>query len=331
MEKWRYARHEKLVELGKKGQTALLGASAAVVGCGGLGASISMLLARSGVGYITLFDHDIVEEHNLQRQTLYSEQDIGKKKAGMAKQRLMEINRDVAVKSHDQTLEHSNISLLDGADIILDATDNLSTRFLINDYCVKNNKPWIYGGAVATEGMTATFVPGPEEPCFRCLFPNMPPPGSIKTAESIGILGPLPTLVATVQVVEALKVLTGASHRRTLLYVDPWHGIWREAEIKKEKGCKCCGQHQYPFLDGKTEHLSARIERGGQVALTPSKKTSGLARALKKLYPSGSLQNDSFIISADGAELVVYDDGQALVMGLGEEEAKKLYSRYVGW
>ncbi|MDG6220313.1 MAG: HesA/MoeB/ThiF family protein, partial [Candidatus Thermoplasmatota archaeon] len=231
----RYARHKTLVELGKEGQNFLAKGSAAVVGCGGLGATASMLLARCGVGSLIIIDRDIVELHNLQRQILYLEEDVGKPKAKVAKERLEQMNSEIRIQAHQESLDHSNLYMLEGADVIVDATDNLTTRFLLNDYAVKNKIPWVYGGAVGTEGMTATFMP--ESACFRCMFPNMPPPGTLATCESAGVLGTLPNMIASLQATEAIKLLAGAFPRSTILYVDPWHGVFKEAPIEKNKNC----------------------------------------------------------------------------------------------
>ncbi|MCK4718637.1 MAG: ThiF family adenylyltransferase [Thermoplasmata archaeon] len=325
----RYARHLSLLELGPRGQSALAGSSMAIVGCGGLGAATAMYLTRAGVGSLTIIDRDVVDEHNLHRQILFSEKDVGRPKAVVAKECLEAIDGGVRIVPYQRSLDPSSIHLLKGVDVIVDGTDNLTTRFLLNDHSVKHKIPWVYGGAVATEGMSATFVP--PGPCFRCLFPSMPPPGSLQTCESAGVLGPLPPLVAAIQATEAMKLVTGATPRKTLLYIDPWQGVWREAELEKQRDCPCCVGGEYPYLDLDKKDMVTKLCDGGKVQIVPSKKAKGLVRALEKRYPQGAVRDDMFVLSVNGIELVIFDDGRALVMGAGEEEAKNIYSRFIGW
>jgi adenylyltransferase/sulfurtransferase len=203
----RYIRQVLLEEIGKDGQEKLNNSSALVVGCGALGSVIADHLARAGVGKIKILDRDIAELDNLQRQILFDENDVGSPKAAAAAEKLKRINSEIEIEAMVKDLNPSNAEKVIGdVDIVLDGTDNMETRYLINDVCVKKDIPWIYGGAVSTYGMSLNIVPQATA-CLVCAFPHMPKAGSLPTCDTVGVLNTVPSIIASIQTTEALKIL----------------------------------------------------------------------------------------------------------------------------
>src|SRR5580698_5680209 len=219
----RFSRQIRFAPFGPEGQESLSGATAVIVGCGALGTIQASLLARAGAGTIHLIDRDYVEESNLQRQLLYTEADARQvlPKAEAARRHLAEVNSEVRIEAHIADLNPENAGdLLSGAGAILDGTDNFETRFLINDYSVREGVPWIYGAAVGSYGIAMPVLPG-ESACFRCIYPE-PPSGAQPTCETAGVLGPVTSLIGSIQAMEALKILSGrtAAVRRKIFTAD---------------------------------------------------------------------------------------------------------------
>lgn len=235
----RYTRHLQLPSIGVAGQTKLKNARVLIVGCGGLGAPVSLYLAAAGVGSITLIDGDSVELSNLQRQITFSESDIGKSKAQCTQQRLQAINSDIYISAINQALSVDNAdALIKAADLVLDCTDNFATRYLINDLCKLNRTPWIYASIYQFSGQCALFMP--DESCFRCLFPN--PPQDALDCNIAGVLGVLPGLLGTLQATEALKTLAGIASAisNTLLLVETNDMQFQKIALQKNESCLCC-------------------------------------------------------------------------------------------
>src|SRR3954463_446827 len=207
----RYSRQILFREIGREGQAKLLASRVLVVGCGALGASHAEMLSRAGVGRLRIVDRDFVEFTNLQRQTLFKEADAAERlpKAIAAKKRIAEINSEIEVEAIIADVNNSNVeSLIDGCDLVLDGTDNFQVRYLLNDACVKHEVKWIYGAAVSSYGTTMTIIPG-ETPCLRCIFDEMPEPGSAPTCDTAGVIMPIIATVSATQVAETLKILVG--------------------------------------------------------------------------------------------------------------------------
>ena len=253
----RYSRQILFPELGRKGQNRLINSQVVIVGCGALGTVQAESLSRAGIGTIRLIDRDFIEESNLQRQTLFTEQDMRESlpKAVAAKRHLEEINSSVQVDAQVADLNYRNVeSLVEGADCILDGTDNFEARFLLNDVSQKHQIPWIYGAAVGSQGLTMTIVPG-QTPCLRCVFESPPPPGATPTCDTAGVLAPAVNLVASLQVAEAFKILTGQLRRinRKLVCLDVWQNTWQRLEIASSRNggdCPACHLGRYDFLEG---------------------------------------------------------------------------------
>ena len=247
--KGRYARQTIFPRIGKAGQTRLLKSRAVIIGCGGLGCNIANLLARAGIGNLRIIDRDSVEYHNLPRQVLFNEADVkaGLPKAIAAERHLRKINSTIQIKGIVADVNSANIEqLCQDADIILDGLDNYATRFLINDFALKYKIPWVYGGAVMSQGMTMNIIPG-KTPCFRCLYPVSKTPDAI-TTETAGIIGPAPAIVGALQATEAMKILLGAPEiNRDLIMIDIWADTFDRIKIKKRRGCPACNGN-YEFL-----------------------------------------------------------------------------------
>lgn len=251
----RFRRQASFAPLGKEGQAKLESSRVAIVGMGALGSAIAERLIRMGIGYLRLIDRDWVELDNLPRQTLYTESDVGAKlpKAIAAEQHLLRIDSQALIEAHVDDLHFRNAAgLLQQVDLIMDGTDNFETRYLINDYCLASRTPWIPWGLCRHAGQVMAIVPG-VTCCFRCLVPWNPDvlPG---TCDTLGVLGPAVTIVASYQCIEAIKLLVQADppQGNHLLAIDAWHGNLRRIDLRglQELGCPSC-RGDFPFLDGK--------------------------------------------------------------------------------
>ncbi|TGE38781.1 HesA/MoeB/ThiF family protein [Desulfosporosinus fructosivorans] len=241
----RYARHLVLKEIGVKGQMKLLNSKVLVIGTGGLGSPVAMYLAAAGIGTIGLVDPDVVELSNLQRQIIHSSQDLGRPKVISGKETINSLNPDVDVVTYEEWVSSENISdiLKDrDYDFIIDATDNLTSKFLINDACVLLKKPFSHAGVSQLFGQTMTYVPG-EGPCYRCIFLNPPPATGVQTNEEKGVLGVIPGVIGTIQATEAIKFLLGIGELLTgkLLVFDALDMEFRKVEIAARTNCIACG------------------------------------------------------------------------------------------
>jgi adenylyltransferase/sulfurtransferase len=240
----RYRRHLTLPELGVEGQQALLGARVLLIGAGGLGCPLAQYLAAAGVGTLGLVDFDVVDASNLQRQVLYGEADVGRPKLEVARERIAALNSDVKVELHRLRLSSDNaLEILEAYDVVVDGTDNFPTRYLTNDACVLLGKPNVYGSIFRFEGQASVFD-ARHGPCYRCLYPEPPPPGAVPSCAEGGVLGVLPGLVALIQATETVKLLTGMGEPLygRLLQYDALHMQFREFRLKKDASCSVCGE-----------------------------------------------------------------------------------------
>jgi sulfur-carrier protein adenylyltransferase/sulfurtransferase len=265
----RYSRHLIMPEVGLEGQGKLKSASVLIIGAGGLGTPSSTYLAAAGVGRIGIVDFDVIEKSNLHRQVLYSEKDIGKSKADIARQRLLEINPNVSVEVHKVRLDSSNaLDILGSYDIIMDGTDNFPTRYLVNDACVLLGKPNVYASIFRFEGQASVFY-AREGPCYRCLYPEPPPPGLVPSCAEGGVLGVLPGIMGSIQAVEAIDLILGKGRPLIgrLVLFDALDMTFKELKLRKNPNCLVCGPNatvkkliDYEAFCGVEEGLGAELE-----------------------------------------------------------------------
>ncbi len=239
----RYSRHIILPQVGGKGQKKLLASKVLLVGAGGLGSPAALYLAAAGVGTLGIIDGDVVDTSNLQRQILHATKDVGKLKVESAKETLRSINPDVEVKIFPKRININNVrDIVKDFDLVIDGCDNFTTRYLVNDACILEGKPNVYGSIFRFEGQSSLFVPK-EGPCYRCLFPQAPPAGMVPSCQEAGVLGILPGVIGTIQATEAIKYLLGIGTTlagRLLLY-DALHMSFKEVTFKKDPSCHVCG------------------------------------------------------------------------------------------
>ena len=245
----RYSRHITLPEVGGKGQSTLLESKALLVGAGGLGSPAALYLAAAGVGQIGVVDFDVVDDSNLQRQIIHRTQDVGRLKVESARDALRSLNPDVGVVGYNARLSSDNIlEIIDGYDVIVDGCDNFPTRYLINDACVMKNIPNVHGSIFRFEGQVTVFKPF-EGPCYRCLYPAPPPPGSVPSCQEGGVLGVLPGIVGSLQAAEAIKLLLGIGDPLVgrLLLFDALATEFHVVRLRKDPGCPMCGKNRTIF------------------------------------------------------------------------------------
>jgi adenylyltransferase/sulfurtransferase len=335
----RYARQILFPEFGVEGQRALLRSRVVLVGVGALGTHIADSLVRAGVGHLVLVDRDYIELNNLQRQALYDEEDIAQNlpKAEAAARKLRRINSAVTVEPRVMDVHHANVqALIEGADLILDGTDNFSTRYLLNDVSVKHGIPWVYGGVLASYGITMTIVPG-RTPCLRCLFPEMPPPASTPTCDVVGILGPVVKIIGSLEAGEALKLLTGrGSPNPGLITIDIWDShIEALAVARQAATCPACALGRYDFLEASGGPQATSLCGRNAVHVTPpgAPEIALLQLAGRLRAVAGEVAVNEFMLrcTIEGYEFTVFADGRAIIKGTDDQSAAKtLYARYVG-
>jgi adenylyltransferase/sulfurtransferase len=332
----RYSRQELFQPIGKDGQKKIRQSVVTIVGCGALGSLQAEVLTRAGVGKIILIDRDFVEHSNLQRQSLFDENDANQvvPKAIAAAKRLAEINRDVDVIPHVADLSVENLHLLNDANLILDGTDNFQVRFLLNDYSWKQNVPWIYGACVGSTGTASAFLP-PSFPCLRCIFESEPPAGSAPTCDTAGILWPAVGAVVSYQTTAAFKILTGNPIASEILQMDVWNGEHRMVSLSKAKRSDCltCGLMKFPSLQVQAVQETALCGRDA-VQIRPSKAAALDLDAIYQRWESlGASRRNPFLIklALPENEIVLFPDGRAIIKGTSDfTRARSLYAKYVG-
>jgi molybdopterin/thiamine biosynthesis adenylyltransferase len=331
----RYSRQVLFKEIGAEGQKKLARARAVIVGCGATGSALASLLARSGVGTLRIIDRDYVEPSNLQRQTLFDEADARESvpKAIAAARQIARFNSQVVVEPQVADLTPGNVdSLLGGYDLILDGTDNFETRYLINDYAMKNSVVWIYAAAVGSYAVTMNIIPG-ETACLACIFPESPR-GTVETCETAGILNSAVNLVASLAASEALKFLVGARAklRRTLLSWDVWSNERAElAAGHPRMGCRVClGQFVHLAGDGRP-HIT--LCGRNSVQIHERQRPVDFAELSSRLQPLGNVRHNEFVLKfwREPYEMTLFPDGRAIIKGTTDTAvARSLYARYVG-
>ena len=323
--------------LGPEGQERLGTASAVVVGCGAIGAAAAQLLVRAGIGRLRILDRDFVETSNLQRQSLFDEADAAQvlPKAVAAERKLRAINSDVRVEGLIADLGPKNAAeLLGEFPLILDGTDNFETRFLINDFAVKSGTPWVYAAAVASYGVTMTIRPG-QTPCLSCLLEASNGAGLEETCDTIGVLGPIVNLIASLEVTEALKILAGRSdalHGR-LLSGDVWSGRFQAIRVERNPACRACAREDFAYLEGQAQPHITMCGRDS-VQIHERGRTLDLKVLQQRLASTTSdVRQNGFLLRfrIPPYEMTVFTDGRAILKGTKDPAvARSLYAKYIG-
>ena len=351
----RYSRQEIFSEIGKKGQEKLRKSSVAIIGLGALGSVSAELLARAGIGKLILIDRDIVELSNLQRQSLYDEEDVGKPKAMAAKEHLKKINSEVKIDFFVDDLNHENVYGLtpinddgnDGKsnngkhikkikinknnkiDLILDCTDNLETRFLINDFSVKNKTPFIYSSAVGSKGYTFNIIPEKNNPCLRCFLKEA---AQLDTCETTGVLNAITHIIPSIQANEAIKIILKKFSPQKifsqLLFFDVWKNELMKIKINKNKSCQCCVKNNFEYLDGKKFSSLTKMCGNNLYQIRKNISEENFLLIKNKLKKIGKIVDFAYCINFDG-KITIFRDGRALIKAKDEKEAKSLYSKYI--
>jgi sulfur-carrier protein adenylyltransferase/sulfurtransferase len=282
----RYSRHLILPDVGVTGQEKLKAARVLLIGAGGLGSPAALYLAAAGVGTLGLVDFDNVDVTNLQRQILHGTKDVGRPKLTSARERLADVNPHVRLETYETALTSKNaLDILSGYDIVVDGTDNFATRYLVNDACVLLGKPNVYGSIFRFEGQASVFALA-DGPCYRCLFPEPPPPGLVPSCAEGGVLGVLPGLIGTIQATEAIKLIVGVGEplKGRLLLVDTLAMKFRTVNVRKDPACPACGTREIQSLIDYEQFCGVRASEAepraiaGFVEMTPRELTSRLAR-----------------------------------------------------
>lgn len=335
----RYSRQILFNGIGAEGQRKLLAARVLIVGCGALGSAHAEALARAGVGRLRIVDRDFVEPSNLQRQTMFTENDAEKRlpKAIAAGNRLREINSEIEIEPHVADVNHSNIEqLIDGCDVVLDGTDNFSTRYLINDACVKHETNWVYGAAVGSYGVTMTIRPH-ESACLRCVFEEAPPAASAPTCDTAGVIMPVINVVSAVQVTETLKLLAGHDEdlHQSLMQFDVWRNEWRKISLgAPNPDCPSCGLGQFESLAPISSETAAVLCGRDAIQISPSQPTRiNFSSLAERLRPSGDVKFNEYLLrfKTGPFELTVFQDARSIVRGTDQiATARSLYAKYIG-
>jgi molybdopterin/thiamine biosynthesis adenylyltransferase len=332
----RYSRQVLFPGIGAEGQRKLAAGRIAVIGCGATGTCVSSLLARAGVGTLLIVDRDFVEPSNLQRQTLFDEADAAESlpKAVAAARKIAAFNSEIHVQPEVADLTPQNIEkLLTGYDLLLDATDNFETRYLVNDFAVKNAVPWIYAAAVGAYAATMNILPG-ETACLSCIFPA-PPEGAVETCDTAGILNSAVNWVASIQATETIKLLVGARDklRRTLLSLDLWTNDRAEMGAGRPRhDCQTCAQRQFPHLAGEGRPHITLCGRNS-VQIHERRRPVDFKVMNARLQPHGTVKHNDFVLKFWRApyELTLFPDGRAIIKGTSDASvARSLYARFIG-
>jgi adenylyltransferase/sulfurtransferase len=334
----RYSRQILFRGIGADGQRRLAAGRVAIVGCGATGSSVASLLGRAGVGTLRIIDRDYVEPSNLQRQSLFDERDAAESlpKAVAAARKIAAFNSEIVIEARVEDLVPGNIDvLLEGVDVILDGTDNFETRYLVNDYAVKNSRPWIYAAAVGSYGVTLNVIPG-ETACLACIFPD-PPRGMVETCETSGILNTAVNLVASIAATEAMKLLIGSAAarqlRKTLWSYDVWTNDHAEiAAAKPRPGCRTCGEREFVHLAGEGRPHITMCGRNS-VQIHERARPIDFNAMQQRLETHGTVRHNEFVLKfwREPYEMTLFPDGRAIIKGTTDTGvARSLYARYVG-
>lgn len=335
----RYVRQIRFAPLGQTGQENLRRGRVLLCGCGALGSVLANTLVRAGVGFVRLVDRDFLELNNLQRQVLYDEHDVasGLPKAIAARNKLQQINSQVEIEAMVVDVHSQNVlQLASDVHVLIDGTDNFETRYLLNDVSIKQQLPWIYGGCLGATGQTMTILPG-RTPCFRCLHREPPPPGATETCDSAGILGSIINVVASLQALEAIKILSGKPEAASpfLTVFELWENRIRQIKLgPSSPDCPACAHHQFEWLAGQRgSHTAVLCGRNSVQLSLPERHEISLESLASKLEAVGQVQRNEYLLRCQIGDylLTLFPDGRAIIGGTEDvAEAKTVYAKYVG-
>ena len=335
----RYSRQTRFAPIGEEGQKRLASSRVLLIGLGALGTVVADQLVRAGVGFLRMVDRDFVELSNLQRQSLFDETDIERSlpKAAAAETKLRRINSSVQIEAKVDDVNPGNIEdYLADVDLVLDGLDNFETRFVVNDACAKHSKPWIYTAAVGSYGLVMPVIPG-TTPCLRCLLGNLPAPGTSPTCETAGVIAPITHIIASMEVAEALKLLTGhlePSEVRLTAY-DVWSHRFQRIDVGSESMATCpvCSKGTFEYLNGNPLRTITLCGRNAVQLIPGVKGDLDFAELSKSIAAFGPVQFNDFLLkcSSPPYEVTLFKDGRAIVKGTDEPGlARSVYSKMVG-
>lgn len=332
----RYGGTTSIDWIGESGLEKIRASSCVVVGCGALGSASSSLLVRYGFGSLKIVDRDFVEVSNLERQTLFDENDarMMKPKAAAAAEKLSAVNSQVEVTAQVVDLNPGNIEqILEGTDVVVDGLDNLETRYLLNDFCVKNRIPWVHGACLSSVGMCFNILP--DGPCFRCIYPSAPAPGRAPTCETFGILPSVPQTVGAIQAAEAVKIVTCARNTsKQLIRMDLTDNTFEKIDVERADDCPTCRKGQFTYLAGDKTSSGIALCGRDAVQIVPSVQAKvDLAGLENRLREFGEVSHRGYLLhfKKGDHELIVFPDGRAIIKGTQKiGVAKSLYAKYIG-
>lgn len=331
----RFDRQARFAELGLAGQARLFESRVVLIGAGALGGVLAQTFVRSGVGTLVLCDRDVVCETNLARQVLFEERDVGRAKVAAARDTLSRIGGPTELVTHAVHVDATNLEeLCEGADLVVDGTDNLQTRYLVNDWAVSEATPWVYGGVVGASGLVLAIVPG-RGPCLACLFPEPPPPGTLATCDTAGVLLPAVGAIASMQAGLALRLLACPDDdtlEPRLIELDVWSGNVRALRAEPDPGCRVCAGREFRWLDASEPpdvvlcgRDAVQVQGSGPLA-----DVDALARTLAPEVDGLRRAGDLLRIEVDALVLTLFPDGRALVEGTADAGvARAAYERWI--
>ena len=335
----RFDRQERFAPLGPTGQARLEGSRVLLVGAGALGGVLAQTLTRAGVGTLVIADRDVVEVTNLPRQVLFEDHHArtATPKALAAKESLARIGGPTVVEAHAVHVDASTLdALAQGADLVLDGTDNLTTRYLINDWCVRAGVPWVYGGVVSSGGLVLPIRPG-KSACLRCVFPDPPPPGSLPTCDTAGVILPAVGAIASLQAGAALRILGAApddDFQPKLVQLDVWTGALMSLAAPRRADCPACAEGRFEFLDAPAAREPVVLCGRNAVQIAGTGVRPDFAAIAERCRPVADELHELGVmlrLQVEGAVLTLFPDGRALIEGTDEiDRARALYDRYLG-
>lgn len=327
----RYSRQTVLPEIGKEGQEKVREGSIAIIGLGGLGTTMAEVLTRAGIGELQIVDRDFVEVSNLHRQSLYKEEDLGRSKAEVAAERLEQINSEVEFNPKVVHVDSHNIEeVIEDVDLVLDGTDNMKVRYIINDACVKHEVPWIYSAVIGTYGMSLNIIPE-EGPCLYCLQGSKPEAGTLETCATAGVLPTVPRIIGNMAATEALKFLVDKPMRKELLIFDPWGNDYKLEEVSKREDCRCCGKKEFPYIQARRDRTAQLCGREAIQVLPGEDLDIDLEKIVERYEDAEQVGEFMVKISLDEYEMSLFKDGRLIVIGTNDKnKALSLYSEYLG-